>query len=326
MAGRLSRQIEAWFPERSSWISLALSMVLAVFLWGYTVSEAKFVKDIYIPLELINIPPGMVVLGEDAAQSLTIQIQAPPDLLKRVREEDVDVKVDLSQMEAGPQIVNIRSDHVRLPSSVELVGVKPSTLHFRLDAVATVSIPVEPTFEDEAPESLVVRSWKVSPEKADVTGPESMLEEIESLGTEPVSLSTRTASFEEPIVPVAPMPEVSITPGQAWTLAVALGERRRQRTITGVTISTTNGEALVRVNPETLKINVSGPESLINRLRPQDFKAEVDAARLDPSPTPYQIKPAVRFLGRDPARELTITTVIPHYVAVTVEELETPVE
>jgi len=324
MAGRPKRWVEIWFPDRSSRISLGLSMILAVFLWMYAVSEAKFVKDIVIPLELVNVPKGMVVLGEDASRPVAVQIQAPPDLLKRVREEDVDVKVDLSRLEPGPQLVEIAREAVRLPSSVELVGVKPSVLHLILDRVVSVTLPVVPAFDGELQGSQVVRSWSITPQTAEVAGPESLLEGVESLDTEPVLLANRTGSFREGVVPIPPAPELVITPGQSWTLEVVLGERRRQRTLTGVAVSVSDGPYRVRLNPETLKINVDGPENLVNRLRPQDFSADVDVKLLEPTETPYQLKPAVRFIGRDPTGELAITSVIPHYVAVTVTDPDGP--
>jgi len=326
MQNRRLPLIEFLLPDRSSKIWLGLSVLLALCIWAYTITEAKYTKELYVTLEFVNIPPGTVVLGRDAERSVVLLVQAPQDLLKHVNVDDALVQVDLEQAKEGPQIIDIRKDHVRLPSTVELVEIRPASVRVYLDKFVTARLPVRPAFTGEAGEEMVVTSWDVEPEDGEVRGPETILREIEHLSTSPVSLDHRTASFEERVYPASPDPEVEVTAGQTWTLHVRLGERRVQRSMIGVPITVMDGGKILRLTPETLKVGIEGPQSFVEAVRLRDFRAEVDARELTPSPTPYRLKPAVRYLGDDPDKSLEITSVIPRYIAVRVIDPDAPEE
>jgi YbbR domain-containing protein len=305
-------------PDASSVWLAAISVVLATLFWAYTVSELKSVKDVTVPLQFANVPKDLLVVGEDARKTITVEFKGPPDMLKRVREEDVDARIDVSKLVPGPQVVEMGQENVRLPSSVEFVRTLPKLVHFTLDRRLRDSLPLQPNFTGRASSGLQVLSWSIDPPSVQVEGPESVIRKMKRLSTQPVPLDGRTADFDTPVVPTFNDPDITVTnPGPA-TLHVSLGEKRAQRTLGPVPVRVLHARAPVKVEPESIKVMVEGPESLVRALSAQDVSAEVDAQSLKPADTPYQLRPAVRMSTAGLAGKVAITGWIERFVSVQV--------
>ena len=208
-------------PDASAVWLAAISVALAALFWAYTVSELKSVKDVTVPLQFANVPKDLIVVGEDARKTITVEFKGPPDMLKRVREEDVDARIDVGKLDPGPQVVELGQENVRLPSSVEFVRTCPKLVHFTLDRRLRDTLPLQPSFTGRAAAGLQVLSWTIDPPSVQVEGPESVMRKLKRLPTQPVPLDGRTADFETPVVPdlLRPRPDGPVTrapPRSRW--------------------------------------------------------------------------------------------------------------
>lgn len=319
-ARRPSPLLDRFRPEPGSVWLFVLSLALAAAFWAYTVSESKSVKDVSVPLQFANVPKEFMVVGEDARRIVTVEVMGPPDMLKRVREEDVDARIDASKLQPGPQAVELGQEHVRLPSSVVLVRTFPKVVHFALDKRQTDSLPLRPTFTGRAQSGLQVLSWTVEPPAVQVEGPESVLRKVKYLSTQPVPLDGRGADFETPVVPTFSDPDLSVLSPGPYTLRAVLGEKQAQRTLSGVPVQVLHAKLPVALLPDTIKVMVEGPESLVRKLTPQDLLAEVDAQDLKASPVPYQLRPAVRLHSKALAGKVQVTGWVDRFVSVRVSQ------
>jgi YbbR domain-containing protein len=304
---RPSPLLERIRPDAGSVWLFVLSVALAVAFWSYTVSEVKSVKDVSVPLQFANVPKDFIIVGEDARRLVTVEFMAPPDMLKRVREEDVDLRIDASRVKPGPQSVELGREHVRLPSSVTLVRTFPKVVLFSLDRRLSDTLPLRPAFTGRPPSGLQVISWSIAPPTVVVEGPESVLGKLGHISTQPVPLDGRTRDFEVPVVPTLSDPDLTTPSPGAYTLRVALGEKRAQRTLAAVPVRVLNTRLPVSLQPDSIKVMVEGPESLIRALVPEDLTAEVDAGGLASSATPYQLRPAVRLSQAALADKVQVT-------------------
>lgn len=315
---RPSPLLDRFRPEPGSLWILVLSLALAAAFWAYTVSEAKSVKDVSVPLQFANVPKEFMIVGEDARRVITVEFMGPPDMLKRVREEDVDARVDASKFQPGPQALELSQEHVRLPSSVAFVRTFPKVVHFALDRRQRDSLPLRPAFTGRAPSGMQVVSWTIEPDTVQVEGPESVLIKIKHLSTQPVPLEGRAADFETPVVPTFSEPDLSVLSQGPFTLRVVLGEKRTQRTLAGVPVRVLHAGLPATVQPESIKVMVEGPESLVRGLAPEDVTAEIDAQGLAASPTPYQLRPAVRLSRPALAGKVQVTGWVDRFVSLRV--------
>ena len=316
---------ERIFPDRQSAWLLLLAFVLAVFYWAFTILEEKSLKDLSVPVEFTGVPQNMVVIGEDARRLVTLEVKGPPDMLRRVREEDVDVKVDASKLEPGPQVVDLGRENVRLPSSVEFARTYPRTLHFTLDRRVRATLPLHPNFTGKCPPGLAVLGWSIDPPTTAVDGPETLVKKLRQIPTQPVSLDGRAQDFLVPVVPTLNEPDVAVSGLSSFTLKVTVGEARAQRTIGPIQIRVLHAAAPVVLAPPALRVMVDGPASIVRGLSPQDLTAEVDVTGLKPADKEYQLRPAVRFVNSSIGSRVEITSLTERYVGVRIGAQEPPV-
>lgn len=315
---------ERLFPDRQAGWLVLLALALAVLYWAFTILEDKSIKDLSVPVEFTGVPQNMVVIGEDARRLVTLEVKGSPDMLRRVREEDVDIKVDVSKLEAGPQVVELGRENVRLPSSVEFARSFPRTLHFTLDHRTRATLPLRPNFTGKCPPGLAVLRWSVDPPTTTVDGPETVVKKLHFVPTQPVSLDGHAQDFAVPVVPNLNEPDVAVSGLTSFTLKVTVGEERAQRTIGPIPIQVLHAGAPVVLTPTTLKVMVDGPASIVRGISPQDLAAEVDVTGLKPRDKEYELRPAVRFINPSLASRVDITSWTERFVGVRLEAQPPP--
>ncbi|MGC8763793.1 MAG: CdaR family protein [Acidobacteriota bacterium] len=318
--------------SRTGWIPVAVAMVLALLYWAFTVSEEQSTRDFVVVPQFVNLPENLTVAEEGSPRALTVTVKGAPEMVRRLREGDVEVKVDVGHMKAGPQVVEVGEESVRLPSSVELVRVVPPAVHFVLDQRVTASLPLKPVFVGQPAAGRQVLGWKVDPPAVKVSGPSALLAKMKGVPTQPVSVEGRSQDFQVPVVPVPSDPQMVVAEPGPMGLTVFLGEKREERTVGPVFVRVAGGGTALEVDPAAVKVVVEGPQSLVSSLAPGDFRAEVTAPALRSPGAEVQIRPAVTTSDPSLADKVSITGVIPRYVTLRVsregrarrEEVVTP--
>ncbi len=295
---------------------MAVAVVLALLYWAFTVSEEQSTRDFVVVPQFVNLPENLTLAEEGSPRALTVTVQGAPEMVRRLREGDVEVKVDVGRMKAGPQVVEVGQESVRLPSSVELVRVVPPVVHFVLDQRVTASIPLKPVFVGQPVAGRQVLGWKVDPPAVKVSGPSVLLSKMKGLPTQPVSVEGRSQDFQVPVVPVPTDPELVVAETGPMTLTVFLGEKREERTVGPVVVHVAAKGTVLEVDPPAVKVVVEGPQSLVASLAPGDFRAEVTAPPLRSGGAEVQIRPAVTLADSSLAEKVSVTGVIPRYVTV----------
>ena len=109
------------------------AFILAVLLWAYLAGQRRMTRDIYIPLQLKNIPAGTLLVGE-IESSVKVTAKGSPGVMMSLTADDFIAEVDLSRAgREGEFIVNPR---VRPTSeAVQLVTFSPLEVTIRLEAV-----------------------------------------------------------------------------------------------------------------------------------------------------------------------------------------------
>lgn len=196
MGYRFRRLISA-----STFVRLAISVLLALVIWGFIVWETnpevtREFQNIAITAE--DVPADMLVVG--GLPSATVTIKGPQDVVQGIVPSDVTASVDFSQVE-GPGI-NEYEIQVDAPSEVREVIVEPSSIEVELDLIVTSTFQISLLEDETRPAS--VTSIEASTEVASIQGPQDLVDRVDSVIL-PVDLEGHRESFSEPVelVPVA---------------------------------------------------------------------------------------------------------------------------
>ncbi len=213
-----------------------LSLALAVLLWVFAVSEPRVSRFVSVPVQFENLPEGMEI-NSDVIESVHLEVRGPASELRAIDgAQDYAVVLDMSRVRPGERTFTIGPEDVRLPRGTNLVRALPSQLRFDFERRASKSVPVRVQF-GATQAGYEVAGYQVSPPNLPIVGPESRVNRVRVVTTDPIDLSQVvgasefrvTAFVEDPHVRFTAPPQVAVkVQVRARAEAAPTGHRRRR--------------------------------------------------------------------------------------------------
>ncbi len=171
-----------------------LAFVFAVILWFFVMGEQKLEKGYAVPLELRNVPEGLMVTSE-VPSLVDVRISGPRTVLLNLSPTDLNINVDLKGLSPGVTSFRRLDERVRLPRSLKITRFSPAVIDVRLEKIQQKKVPVRTVFSGVLPEGLAVEKITVEPEQVLVRGAGSELKNVSEVETEPIEVSEVRESF-----------------------------------------------------------------------------------------------------------------------------------
>ena len=172
----------------------ALASIL--FITGVWFSFARgwdTLTTLEVPLGFINRDSGMEIV-KTSANSVRLELSGSSTLMRSLRPEQVNVRIDLSKAGVGSNAVPITKESIALPPGISLKKVEPTAVKVTLDTVMTKEVPVQVDWVGTLPENLLFVEVRLEPEMIEVIGGKEVLERVSTIYTEPVSLDNLKGS------------------------------------------------------------------------------------------------------------------------------------
>jgi len=181
---------------------LALAIALALwFVLSFERREETSEKVVDASVSYLR-PDDLTIL--DQRQTVEVTLSGPRDAVNRVTAADVSAQVDVRGAQPGPLTVSLTPQNVTLPAALRVQSIAPASFTLHIDRQVTRRLPVEARLTGEPAAGAMVGDVEVLPPHVDVVGPQSQIDELESLQTSPVSLDGHALSFEEVVAVVVP--------------------------------------------------------------------------------------------------------------------------
>jgi YbbR domain-containing protein len=184
--------------KKSLWGLRFLALALALLAWFLATAERResrtettFVE----PFVTYTIGERMMIL--QSVEKVRIGIRGTISQVQNLNRFQVSVAVDLRTAEKGPVQVNLDERDVLLPEGLEVFSIEPKEFVVDLDHVVQEIRPVEPNLIGEPAAGAVVQNVEVVPPQVLIRGPESLVSNLQSLLTSPVSLDGHALDFDE---------------------------------------------------------------------------------------------------------------------------------
>lgn len=162
------------------------SIVFAVVLWGFVMTEInppreKEFEDIDLKYENSNSlsEKGLTIKGslEDILDKVNITVEATPDYLYLITEENVSAYVDLSLINrSGEQSVAIKAT----TSIGTVVDISPKAVTLNVENYISKTVPVTYEIKNSPGEEYYVSEPVITPEAVEISGAQSYVEKISS--------------------------------------------------------------------------------------------------------------------------------------------------
>lgn len=121
----------------------AVALVLAIAAWTFVAGESKVLVSFNIPLEIRDIPKGMIMTNKPERQ-VEVRLSGPASILSGLRPSEISAAADLSGGKAGRQTVVLDDRVVKVPSGINVQRVFPSSIEVILDRTERKVLPVVP--------------------------------------------------------------------------------------------------------------------------------------------------------------------------------------
>jgi uncharacterized protein (TIGR00159 family) len=170
-------------------ISIA-ALVSVLFITGMWFSISKGLDTLItleIPLEYTKHDPEFEIV-DTSVNTVRLQLGGSGALIKSVRPDQVQVRIDLGNAVIGSNIFSITQENISLPPGIFLSKVAPPVVEVTIDKTITKELPVQVDWVGKLPENIILSQLKIEPEKVEVIGGKRILGNISTLYTEKVPL------------------------------------------------------------------------------------------------------------------------------------------
>ncbi len=271
----------AYHPFRHLGLKI-LSVAVALGLWFTLAGEQTVERSLRAPLELRNRPPQLELV-EDPPSTVDVRVRGASSLLSQLTPSDVVAELDLSFAKTGRRYFPVTRAQVRVPFGVEVADITPGTISLRFEPSLSRRVPVVPMLDGEPAPGYVVGAVTVRPDAADVAGPESAVQRLREVNTEPVSIVGAREAVRESVAIGLPDPSLRLTsPGNA-VVTVQI-DQMPERLVTQVPVHIRNAARgrSAEVVPAAITVALRGRKDIVETLRPDSVPAYVDLAGLGP--------------------------------------------
>jgi YbbR domain-containing protein len=165
----------------------AASLCLALVLWAF-VQQGQIVEQTVFAQVSYSWPTDLVV-AKPPPSRVHMTLAGSRANMRRIDNEAMKVVVDMSEATEGVQSIDYALGAIAgLPAGVKVLGTRPSSAQLALEPRTERRLPVEVAQVGNVDDGLRLHSIVVEPAEVTVFGPASVVETMESIHTEGVSL------------------------------------------------------------------------------------------------------------------------------------------
>jgi uncharacterized protein (TIGR00159 family) len=174
--------------ERLELATAALVSTLCVVgIWFSFARGLETFTSLEIPIEYMNRSSRMEIFGA-SVNTINLSLSGSGALIRSLDPDQVKVKLDLSRAKQGLNSYTITREDIDLPPGITLKSVAPATVEVTLDVSVEKELPIQADWSGKLQKGLRLESVKLIPERVRVVGGSQILEKIETLYTDKLSL------------------------------------------------------------------------------------------------------------------------------------------
>jgi diadenylate cyclase len=182
--GQVTPGSEGQKNERTRLVLAALvSVVFISGIWFSFTRGQDTLITLDVPVEYRNRDSSMEIVST-SNDSVSIQLSGSGSLIRSIRPEQVQVRIDLSHAVIGENTFTIAHDNVTLPPGIVLKTVTPQTLKVALDVPMTKRLPIQVDWVGKLPEGLLLEKVRLAPETVEIRGSSLILMDVSTVYTQ----------------------------------------------------------------------------------------------------------------------------------------------
>jgi YbbR domain-containing protein len=250
----------------------ALALIIAVGLWlaGHRDTE----RAIEVPVEFGNIPSDLMVM-DNRVDYVVLRLMGPRTLVSTLDADEMKLSLDLNGAKPGSLSYPLAADYFNIPRGVRVSRITPPVIHLRLEPVVRRTLPVSVRISGKPAEGYRVAQTSVQPENVSVEGPAEDVRRLTAIETLPVDIEESRSGTKRRVRLSTEGKPLSIVPDQV-EVSIAIEEEQISRDFDRVEVRARDFKGIYNVTPSTVFLRLSGPKSVIEKLKLTSDRAYLD--------------------------------------------------
>jgi hypothetical protein len=226
--------------------------------------------------------PGDLVITNTPPEELNLVVRGTRTQLSSLSPESIIFTIDLAHVSTGVSKFNIRTEQIRPPRGIQVMGISPAEVTVDVDELISKDIPVEAIVGPPETGYEIVGKPMVVPSMTTVSGPKSIVSDMKSVPTDTISTVRETSKFTIEVPLRSPNRLVKLVGDKTTRVTVNIEEKTLEKEFKDLDIKFVNFENLNFEPRGVLKAEVAfeGPYSLIKNLNSNDIEVYVDVGKL----------------------------------------------
>ena len=168
-------------------LAAGISILIILGVWINLSRGRDTLTTLEVPLEYVNRSPNTDIL-QTSVTSLRLQLSGSRALMRSLRTDQIQVRVDLSNAEIGTNTYPITPKNLSLPPGISLNRVQPPEVTVEVDSITEKILPVQVDWSGRLNKDLILENAVITPERVQVKGPSRILATMHTVYTAPVHL------------------------------------------------------------------------------------------------------------------------------------------
>lgn len=263
---------------KSKLITLILISLFSLILWGFVSLSEDFFATVKVPIVLSNLPEGYSV-NNVSDNEVTLSLQGKGWQLAQIYfGSSPDFKIN-TQRKTGKNKISIRKaveQNNWLSKNLKVIDFSPQEITYSIERLKITKVRISPRMDIDFKSGYdITSSLVVIPDSVEISGPESLINRIDSVTTKNEKFVKVDENFSE-IVELEHIPNVSFK----FSICRVEFEVQRitDRTFEGVPVRIENlpGEYDLQLFPSNVSVSVKGGINILAGLSDSDIKVYVD--------------------------------------------------
>ena len=164
-----------------------VSLLFITGIWFSFTQGMHRLMTMEIPIEYMNRNPAMEIL-DTSFNAVRLDLSGSGALIRSLRPDQVTVRIDLNKGSAGINTFPITKENILLPPGILLSRVEPPSIDVTLDVPMKKVLPIQVQWMGKLPSSFILAEARLNPERVQLVGGTRLLEKIETIYTDAISL------------------------------------------------------------------------------------------------------------------------------------------
>lgn len=224
-----------------NWVVKAACILTAIFVYIFYTLSNQDSRSFTVPLGIDS--SGVMTAAGSYPTRVRVTLKGAAEEISSVRESDVSAYIDLGYVaKDGTYSLPVL---VRMPEQALLldtleVNVSPKEINLRVEEQISKFVAVSPLVNGTPAHGYEIKSMTLKPDTVEITGPRSLVENLERIQTRPLSVKNAEVSFEASVETESPGAYLRLNDSGKISVTVEIAPVVSEKTFQAVNVAYTS--------------------------------------------------------------------------------------